>query len=443
MDIAETPKLKRLEINGRLSIKSDAANLPKMKLQSFLIWVRAGSLLVGSKDTPFEQEFTLELLGETESDTLTLDGTTKAGNKVLATNGKVEMHGKKRTNMSRLIESAEAGSKTIKVDANVDWKVGDQLFIATSTIQHDHADRRVITSIAAGVIELDKALDYYHFGAAESTGALYNGVDIRNEVALLTRNVKIMGEKKDGWCGHIMASDLLDNGVIREGSLILENVEMDYVSQKDVGKGGVRFENAIGSSNTYSRIKDSVIHDGLDWGLSIVSSNNIEIIDNTIVGWRAVGVKIDKTQNITFTGNLIGDVRARVWTALGMVVDKEACVALGSYTNKATINRDFTFKNNIAAGCVYAGFVLPANTACGASNEKFSGNVAHSSTRYGTYAYANPLSTTNSQCVQWGHYAAYKTQEACAISVMNTKQQKVTHMTCIDVQEGLSINNGG
>ena len=134
LDIAETPKLKKLEINGRLTVKVDKEKLKDIKLRSFSVWVRAGELLVGTAEAPFEQNFTIELLGETESETLTLDGLTKAGNKVLVSNNKLEMFGKKRTNISRMLEEAKAGDETIKVASDVDWAVGDKLFIATSTI---------------------------------------------------------------------------------------------------------------------------------------------------------------------------------------------------------------------------------------------------------------------------------------------------------------------
>lgn len=37
-------------------------------------------------------------------------------------------------------------------------------------------------------------IEHYHWGNATSTAWKYNGVDIRGEVVLLTRNVKIIGE---------------------------------------------------------------------------------------------------------------------------------------------------------------------------------------------------------------------------------------------------------
>jgi hypothetical protein len=53
LDLAETPKLKSLTVNGRLSFKSDPDNLPNIKLRSHHIFVRAGELLIGSEEAPF------------------------------------------------------------------------------------------------------------------------------------------------------------------------------------------------------------------------------------------------------------------------------------------------------------------------------------------------------------------------------------------------------
>lgn len=383
------------------------------------------------------------MLGETESDTLQLDGFTKAGNKVMVSNNKIAMYGKRRTNISRMLETAQAGATKIKVAADVDWKVGEQIFIATSTLHFDHSERKVIKAIDKGVIELTEPLKNYHFGAEKSTGDIYNGVDVRNEVLLLTRNVKIMGEKKDSWAGHVLVSDLIEGENTRNGYLILDGVEVDNCSQKDYSRGAIRFENALGKEGIASKITHSTIHDGNDWALMINRAKNIEVSHTTMVGWRAFGVVVDNTENMTFNNNFVGDVLPRQFDALGMLVDKEACVAMGSQTNKMTPLKNLIMKDNIAGGCAFAGFVAPAITACGGSFDNMKGNVAHSSTRYGAHILENPLSSTSETCVEWGYYSAYKTREACLVSVLKTKKQKVHHVTCVDVQEGFSPNYGG
>lgn len=59
------------------------------------------------------------------------------------------------------------------------------------------------------------ALEFYHWGAPDSTGNNYNGVDMRAEVILLSRNIVIAGEfvdeqVYDGFGGHIVTSDIME-----------------------------------------------------------------------------------------------------------------------------------------------------------------------------------------------------------------------------------------
>ena len=272
------------------------------------------------------------------------------------------------------------------------------------------------------MITLDKALKNYHYGQKESTASLYNGVDIRNEVLLLTRNVKIMGEYKDGWAGHVLISDLFDGDKVRYGTITLDSVQVENCSQKDLSRGAIRFEGATHPNDLKSKITNSAVHEGQDWGLYVLNSNNIEISDTTFVGWRAVGANLGATTNLKFNRNFIGHTMERVWEVLGQTVDKAACVAIGSYYNKAEKQTNLEFKDNIAAGCVYAGYVAPSLTECGGSYDNYKGNVAHSSTRHGTYGYANPLASGSAKCVEWGHWHAYKTQETCMISNIFTER---------------------
>jgi len=108
LDIAETPLLNSIEINGRLSFKDDPT-LPIVKLRAKKIFVRAGNFRIGLADAPFSQTALVELVGDTESETLTLGGTIKAGNKVLASTGRVEFFGPSRVTTSRLLATVTAG----------------------------------------------------------------------------------------------------------------------------------------------------------------------------------------------------------------------------------------------------------------------------------------------------------------------------------------------
>lgn len=62
-----------------------------------------------------------------------------------------------------------------------------------------------------GKVTTLKGLDTYHFGSPADTGSKYNGVDIRAEVALLSRSIKIVGEDIESWGAQIVTSDTVES----------------------------------------------------------------------------------------------------------------------------------------------------------------------------------------------------------------------------------------
>lgn len=93
--------------------------------------------------------------------------------------------------MSRLTASVMPGVTSITVAPGLSWTAGDKIGIATTSFKWLENDYAVIVSYnnATGAITLDRKLNYYHYGAAVSTGTDYSGVDMRAEVVMFTRNV--------------------------------------------------------------------------------------------------------------------------------------------------------------------------------------------------------------------------------------------------------------
>jgi hypothetical protein len=58
-DIDESPKLGMLRINGRLTFKDDMDH----HLKSSHIFIRAGELIIGSKEKPYEKNAKITLYG--------------------------------------------------------------------------------------------------------------------------------------------------------------------------------------------------------------------------------------------------------------------------------------------------------------------------------------------------------------------------------------------
>ena len=81
---------------------------------------------------------------------------------------------------------------------------------------------------ASGMLTLDSPFEFYHFGADVSTEDIYSGVDVRGEVRLLTRNIRIVGSaNKDNWGGNILTMDRMEfDGSARYATTQFDNVEV-------------------------------------------------------------------------------------------------------------------------------------------------------------------------------------------------------------------------
>ena len=73
-------------------------------------------------------------------------------------------------------------------------------------------EKCVIESITGGTITCEDDIEAFHFGASSSTNL--DGVDIRAEVVLLDRDIKIRAEKDDDWGCRIIVADWLDTGYV-------------------------------------------------------------------------------------------------------------------------------------------------------------------------------------------------------------------------------------
>lgn len=76
-------------------------------------------------------------------------------------------------------------------------------------MQNHHVDYMTVESydVISGAMTFYEPLKYYHWGHRESTGLDYSGVDMRCEVILLSRNVRVVGDDSHSWGGQILVSD--------------------------------------------------------------------------------------------------------------------------------------------------------------------------------------------------------------------------------------------
>jgi hypothetical protein len=124
---------------------------------------------------------------------------------------------------TRLTDHAAAGDAVLHVEDAGGWAAGDRIVVASTDFeqwsgpQGDAASRdrqveeRVLTAVDGGRLTLDRPLDFFHVGRAETVGGVV--VDARAEVARLTRNVVVEGDAatldpasdRYRFGGHVMA----------------------------------------------------------------------------------------------------------------------------------------------------------------------------------------------------------------------------------------------
>jgi hypothetical protein len=189
LDIPDPPEFNSVLINGRLSFER---GMGPVTFRAHNIWVQQGQFYIGTEEEPFEEDANIVLLGMQDDETLVIPGSSEAGNKVLVNSGKVKWYGTDRNNTSRLRAAVTTAMNTATVAAGLDWQEGDELYFAPTTMQTDHSDYLTIVSYdeTTGNLLLSDNFSHYHWGQ-ESVTDEFGGLDMRGEVILLTRNIKI------------------------------------------------------------------------------------------------------------------------------------------------------------------------------------------------------------------------------------------------------------
>jgi hypothetical protein len=92
-DIEESPLLKSLTINGRLSFKNDTEVPVDRALHSYWIFIRAGELLIGHEEAPYLGNAMIKLYGDPIAEPIAFSAFTEGGNKGIFVVGELKMFG--------------------------------------------------------------------------------------------------------------------------------------------------------------------------------------------------------------------------------------------------------------------------------------------------------------------------------------------------------------
>ncbi|XP_063309061.1 fibrocystin-L-like [Pelobates fuscus] len=436
-DIA-LPSLNTLTICGALELKQlmnpimqGVVTYNTTILNATYIYIKGGLLMAGNESNPFQAELKIILRGNQSSPNMSLPSGNNIGSKFIGVFGQLELHGVPRTMYkTKLAQTAAAGSTSISLSDKVDWKAGENIVITTTSYNAWQSEIRQIRDISPDnkIITLNASLTFTHTGETYPISNLAKVYTLAADVALLSRNIKIIGEDYTGWeqesfGARVLVGAFTNNSTTYKGSAKIENVEFYHSGQKSFTdpsdpRYSITFLNLGVVSENSSYVRGCSLHDGFSPAIGVFNTSVLNIDDNVIYFTVGEGIRI-WGQRIKLRRNLVS---LSVWP--------------GSYQGKEQPNNtiwnaaieinngtDIVLQNNIVAGFERVGYRINGEPCPDANNtnEEWLNNEAHGGL-YGVYMNNDGLSGCSQvrrffvwKCWDYGIY----TQTADSVVISN------------------------
>ena len=382
-----------------------------LELQSdWVAVIGGGQFQVGTESEPHESDFTLTLTGDDPtqdvniSEILMMSGQTMmpgmdpmilenqdAFLMVMGEGSQLNLHGAdaEKTSWTQLDGSVDPGATTMTLEDASGWAIGDKIAISSTDFDPDQAEEVTVTGVSPDgkTISFDPPLEYMHYGSADEyddPDGDSHVLDMRAEVALLSRNIKIQGdvdydddvalnEQDDQFGGHTM--------VMNDAEMYVSGVEFAYMGQAgQLGKYPVHWHEMDDASGQY--ITDSSVHHSFNKGITVHNTDNTLVADNVVYETISHNYYLEggEENNNVLSGNL--GMSARHVGDFGEVSGAND----DDPSNFYTVSADNIWLDNHASGSEDKGFYFSLNG--GNSNRDFGtfeGNVAHSVEGRGFY----------------------------------------------------------
>lgn len=212
------PELGAITVMGRLIFE----DLP-LDFTAESIMIMGGALEIGTEADPIENDITITLTGEDNSNP------DPVGRFIMVmNNGLLSVHGvsKNKLDWTQVNEHALIGQNEMTLkDSPVGWQVGDEIVIASSTFNPEEAELLSITAINENTVSFQPSLEYNHFGELQDYGG--KTLDERAEVGMLSRNIVIQGAADSparSYGAHVM--------IMEDSDAQIAGVEFVYCGQK-------------------------------------------------------------------------------------------------------------------------------------------------------------------------------------------------------------------
>ncbi|XP_076825618.1 fibrocystin-L-like isoform X2 [Clavelina lepadiformis] len=360
-------------------------------LSAETILVLNGRIIAGFEDAdPFTKKLTIELRGNHSTPRVDFPEI-NLGSKAIGCFGGCDFHGKKRSpSWTRLALTVAAGTGYIIVQDVVDWVAGEEIVITTTGYDSRETEKHVIAAVATdGVtITLENTLAHRHMGETYTVGQ--HNYDMRAEVGLLSRNIKIIGQwyediDKEAYGARVLVSSVIMkdiNGKVvnLKGFARFSNVEFHRTGQEGwTDTWDPRFSLAwvgTGASTTArpAYVKGCAFHDGYSTAIGTFGADDVTISGNVVHRTIFDGIRL------TGTGHKLENNLVTLTLFRGTWGDRKE---LDNYEDwhasfEVAEASSLIMKGNVAAGSERRGFHIDGE-ACDAPEDDnaWTGNVAH------------------------------------------------------------------
>uniref|UniRef100_A0A3B4AF70 Uncharacterized protein n=1 Tax=Periophthalmus magnuspinnatus TaxID=409849 RepID=A0A3B4AF70_9GOBI len=391
-------------------------------MSCFKLLIPGGRLIAGSPESPFEGELHIILRGDHRTQDWPLPNGPNLGSKALGVFGILELYGKPpNVYHTKLSASSAAGTNSVTLAKAVDWQVGDEVAISTSSYNTWETEKRVISAVSDDrmVLTLDKPLTHTHIGETHSVPGTGYSYTLAADVALLSRNIKIIGE------------EVLVGSTQLNSKAQIRNVEFDRTGQEGWTddydpRYSVAFLNLEEVEDTY--LQGCSFHDGFSPAIGVYNTEGLFIDDNVIHHTVGEGIRI-WGNNITVRRNL---VMMSLWP--GSYQDREETFNF-EWNAAIEVNRGtaVVLQNNIVAGFERVAYRIKGEPCPGTLNdsEMWSQNEAHGGL-YGVYLNKDGLP----DCSLIRDFFIWKSYDY-AIYFQVTQSMSIANVTLVDNGLGL------
>ncbi|XP_053571903.1 fibrocystin-L [Bombina bombina] len=392
----DIPSLEKLTIYGALELQnntnSTTSTFKKTVLNATYISIQGGRLIGGWEDDPFLGELYIVLRGNHSTPEMPLPDGPNQGSKVLGVFGQLDLHGIPRSvYKTKLSTTAEAGSNYITLVDAVDWKVGEDVVITTTSYDAWQTETRKIINISPDMknLTLNSSLTFKHIAKTYQVPGTAMNYTLAADVGLLNRNIKIIGQDYPGWYkesfgARVLVSSFTVNDITYQGSARIDNVEFYHSGQEGFidptdPRYSLAFLNLGEVPLNTSYVKGCAFHNGFAPAIGVFGINGLDIDDNVIYFTVGEGIRI-WGERIRLRRNL---VCLSVWpgTYQDRVEEKNVLWHAGIEINKGA---DIVLQENIVAGFERTGYRINGEPCQDNPNEEWFGNEAHGGL-YGVY----------------------------------------------------------